>query len=104
MREPVVAYVGLGANLGDARTALDGAVRSLRLAPGVTVTAQSSQYQSAPIDSSGPDYINSVVEVRTEANGSCVIGLFARHRKRGRAGATLPKRTAHAGPGPAAFW
>jgi 2-amino-4-hydroxy-6-hydroxymethyldihydropteridine diphosphokinase len=76
MREPVVAYVGLGANLGDARTALDGAVRSLRLAPGVTVTAQSSQYQSAPIDSSGPDYINSVVEVRTELTAPALLACL----------------------------
>lgn len=76
MREPVVAYVGLGANLGDAQMALDGAVRSLRLAPGVTVTAQSSQYQSAPIDSSGPDYINSVVEVRTELTAPALLACL----------------------------
>lgn len=65
MREPVNAYVGLGANLGDPVAALAHAVQQLGALPGVEVTAQSSYYSTAPIDSSGPDYTNAVVSVRT---------------------------------------
>ena len=65
MREPVTAYLGLGANLGDSVAALNHAVQQLAASPGITVTAQSSYYRTAPIDSSGPDYTNAVVAVRT---------------------------------------
>jgi 2-amino-4-hydroxy-6-hydroxymethyldihydropteridine diphosphokinase len=65
MRESVIAYIGLGANLGDPAAALFLAVQQLGSHPGITVTAQSSYYRTAPIDSSGPDYTNAVVAVRT---------------------------------------
>ncbi|MES2952005.1 MAG: 2-amino-4-hydroxy-6-hydroxymethyldihydropteridine diphosphokinase [Pseudomonadota bacterium] len=65
MREPVTAYIGLGANLGEPAAALALAVQQLGSHPGVTVTAQSSFYRTAPLDSSGPDYTNAVVEVCT---------------------------------------
>ena len=65
MREPVTAYLGLGANLGDPVVALDLAVQQLACSPGITVVAQSSHYCSAPIDSSGPDYTNAVVQIAT---------------------------------------
>lgn len=65
LREPVTAYVGLGANLGDAAGTLAQAMRQLGLSPGVTLTGRSSLYRSAPVDSSGPDYINAVVALQT---------------------------------------
>ncbi len=65
MREPVTAYLGLGANLGEPIAALALAVQQLASSAGIAVTAQSSYYRTAPIDSSGPDYTNAVVEVRT---------------------------------------
>ncbi len=65
MREPVTAYVGLGANLGDAAGTLKEAMRQLGLAPGVSLAGQSSLYRSDPVDSSGPDYINAVVQLHT---------------------------------------
>ena len=65
MREPVTAYVGLGANLGDAVDTLTQAIRQLGLLQDVALTARSSLYRSAPVDSSGPDYINAVVELQT---------------------------------------
>mgnify|MGYP001113763611 CR=1 FL=1 len=60
-----LAYVGLGANLGDARAALASALAALRELPGTTVLRCSSVWRSAPIDSSGPDYLNAVAELRT---------------------------------------
>jgi 2-amino-4-hydroxy-6-hydroxymethyldihydropteridine diphosphokinase len=59
------AFVGLGANLGDARATLRAALDDLRglAAPGSF--AASALYGSAPVDSSGPDYVNAVARLRT---------------------------------------
>lgn len=62
---PQVAYVGLGANLGDARATLRDAVRALRALQDGTVLAVSSLYRSAPVDAEGPDFLNAVVELQT---------------------------------------
>lgn len=59
------AYVGLGANLGDARAALAQALAALDALPGTRRVATSSIYRSAPIDSSGPDYLNAVAALDT---------------------------------------
>lgn len=65
VRDRVTAYVALGANLGDAaRTVLDAMV-AIGALPSTQVTARSALYRSAPVDASGPDYINAVVEVST---------------------------------------
>jgi 2-amino-4-hydroxy-6-hydroxymethyldihydropteridine diphosphokinase len=81
MREPVTAYIGLGANLGDPAAALGRAVQQLADSPGVTVTAQSAYYRTAPVDSSGPDYTNAVVEVHTTLTApallACLQGIEA---------------------------
>ena len=60
-----LAYIGLGANLGDARGALDAASAALAALPDSELLRRSSIYRSAPIDSSGPDYLNAVAELRT---------------------------------------
>ena len=65
LRSPVTAFVAIGANLGDASTAVLCAINDLAELPQTDLVAQSSQYQTAPIASSGPDYINAVVEMST---------------------------------------
>ena len=65
MSPPVRAYVGLGANLGDARAGLQAAVRALAALPGTRLVACSSLYRSAPIDATGPDFLNAVVALDT---------------------------------------
>jgi 2-amino-4-hydroxy-6-hydroxymethyldihydropteridine diphosphokinase len=65
MGDPVTAYVGVGANLGDAVIAVRDALEALRELPATTVVAQSSLYRTAPIDSTGPDYINAVAQLST---------------------------------------
>lgn len=62
---PVTAYLALGANLGNARQAVQDAVDAIAALPNTQVLAQSLLYRTAPIDSSGPDYINAVVQVHT---------------------------------------
>ena len=65
MRDAVTAYVGLGANLGDAERAVRDAIVKISNLPHTAVTKQSSLYRSAPVDAGGPDYINAVVELST---------------------------------------
>jgi 2-amino-4-hydroxy-6-hydroxymethyldihydropteridine diphosphokinase len=65
MRDAVVAYIGLGANLGDACASVRLAMQAIAETEGVAVEKESSFYGSAPVDSSGPDYVNAVVAVRT---------------------------------------
>ncbi|MGA7779772.1 MAG: 2-amino-4-hydroxy-6-hydroxymethyldihydropteridine diphosphokinase [Paraburkholderia sp.] len=60
-----VAYLGLGANLGDARQTLKDAVVCLAQQHTITVLAKSSLYRTAPIDAGGDDYFNCVVKLDT---------------------------------------
>lgn len=64
-RPAVTAYVALGANLGDAAQTLRDALGSLDQTPGLRLVKASSLYRTAPIESSGPDYLNAVAEVST---------------------------------------
>jgi len=61
----VRAFIGLGANMGDARGALDDALRRLAALADTRLVAHSSVFRTAPIDSSGPDYLNAVAELST---------------------------------------
>jgi len=65
IREPVTAYVALGANLGDAAGALRDALQALAQTSGISGLRCSHLYRSAPVDASGPDFINAVAELRT---------------------------------------
>ena len=60
-----VAWVGLGANLGDPAATLREALAALAAHPEVRQDALSRFYRTGPIDSSGPDYVNAVVRLRT---------------------------------------
>lgn len=64
-REPVTAYLGLGANLGDARDTVLQTIADVAGLAGVTLVRQSSLYRTAPLASSGPDYVNAVLEILT---------------------------------------
>ena len=64
-RAEVTAFVALGANLGDPAQALREALQRLSETPGVRLVRASSLYRTAPIDSSGPDYLNAVAEIAT---------------------------------------
>ncbi|MDQ8024036.1 MAG: 2-amino-4-hydroxy-6-hydroxymethyldihydropteridine diphosphokinase [Moraxellaceae bacterium] len=63
----VRAYIGLGANLGDARRALLDAAAELDHLPDTEVVAVSSLYRSAPVGyAHQPDFINGVAAVDTQ--------------------------------------
>ncbi|MGH2140643.1 2-amino-4-hydroxy-6-hydroxymethyldihydropteridine diphosphokinase, partial [Enterococcus faecalis] len=72
-RAEVTAHVALGANLGDAGKALREALAALNAVPGVRVQRASSLYRTAPVDSSGPDYLNAVAEVATTLTAPALL-------------------------------
>ena len=61
----VTAYIGLGANLGDAPRTLLLACEALSGLPESRWLGCSSLYRSAPIDAAGPDFFNAVVALQT---------------------------------------
>ncbi len=62
---PQRAFVGVGANLGDAIATVRAALRILGQLPDTDLIACSSLYRSAPVQASGPDFVNAVAELRT---------------------------------------
>ena len=65
LREPVTAFVALGANLGDARQAVLEACAGLACLRDGEVSARSRRYRTAPHEASGPDFINAVARLST---------------------------------------
>ncbi len=89
---PVTAYVAFGANLGDARGAVEGAVAALATLDSTRVLRLSGLYQTAPIDSSGPDYLNAVAEISTALNAPALLSCLQQIEQ--RAGRDRPYRNA----------
>jgi 2-amino-4-hydroxy-6-hydroxymethyldihydropteridine diphosphokinase len=70
-----VAYLGLGANLGDARQTLKDAVVCLAQQHTINVLAKSSMYRTAPVDAVGDDFFNCVVKVETTLSVRHLLAL-----------------------------
>ena len=75
-RPDVTAYVALGANLGEPAQALRDALHRLDHTPGIRLIKASSLYRTAPIDSSGPDYLNAVAEVSTTLTAPALLAAL----------------------------
>jgi 2-amino-4-hydroxy-6-hydroxymethyldihydropteridine diphosphokinase len=75
-RDAVTAFVALGANLGDAEHTVRAALVALGQAPGVQRVRSSSLYRTAPVDSTGPDYINAVAEVVTTLSAPALLAAL----------------------------
>lgn len=54
----VHSAIALGSNLGDSRSILESALEILDQTLGITLKAQSSWYQTAPVGPPQPDYLN----------------------------------------------
>jgi 2-amino-4-hydroxy-6-hydroxymethyldihydropteridine diphosphokinase len=64
----VRAYIGLGANLGDARATLDRAVSAMAGLPGVRLRGVSRLFATVPVGvRDQPDYLNAVVALDVPA-------------------------------------
>jgi 2-amino-4-hydroxy-6-hydroxymethyldihydropteridine diphosphokinase len=72
----VRAWVGLGANLGDARVTIDEAFARLAGLPGTRLAARSSIYRTAPVDASGPDFLNAVAGVDTALDAPALLAAL----------------------------
>lgn len=59
------AYIGLGGNIGDALCTLRIVLETLCKTPGVLSCTPSPFYRTAPMDATGPDYINAVAALDT---------------------------------------
>lgn len=62
---PVSAFIGLGANLGDARATVEAALQEIGALPGTRLAQRSSLFRSAPVDAGGDDYVNAVARIET---------------------------------------
>lgn len=62
---PSLAYIGLGANLGDAIGTVRAALLALDRLPESVLALQSSLYRSTPFEADGDDYINAVAALHT---------------------------------------
>jgi len=79
------AFVGVGANLGDARAQVLAGIAALRELPDTRATACSRLYVSAPVDAPGPDYVNAVVELDTAMPADALLrALHAIEARHGR--------------------
>lgn len=78
-----VCYLGLGGNLGEPHALFDLAIAQLQALPDASDVRESPRYESEPIDSSGPNYINSVIELNwagtPEALLAACLNLEALH-------------------------
>jgi len=85
VREPVTAFIGLGANLGDPQRALREALQGIARLPATALVRSSRVYRSEPVDAGGPDYFNAVAEVRTGLSApELLAGLQALEQAAGR--------------------
>ncbi len=74
----VRAYVGLGANVGDAHRTLEAAVRSLGALPGVRVRGVSRLFATRPVGVvDQPDFLNAVVALDVPAGPDPGSGALA---------------------------
>ena len=101
---PVLAFVGVGANLGD--PAVHAGTRRARRCGALPQTALSASarrlYRSAPVDATGPDFVNAVVALRTTLDATAAAATRCRPSRRARPRAAVAQRAAHARPRPAA--
>ncbi len=86
------AYIGIGANLGDPRSAVEHALAALDRLPGTRCRMRSSLYRSAPVDAGGPDFVNAVAVVDTRLDAEALLARL--HEIERAAGRQRPYRNA----------
>jgi 2-amino-4-hydroxy-6-hydroxymethyldihydropteridine diphosphokinase len=81
----VLAFVALGANLGDAQATVMQTVDDLSSLAHTRLVKASSLYRTAPFEASGPDFINAVVALMTRLDaGELLLQLQHLENRRGR--------------------
>lgn len=69
----VRAYIGLGANLGQAAETVTLAMQRLDQLPQTKLSTQSSLFKTAPLDATGDDYINAVAAIDTTLTADTLL-------------------------------
>lgn len=72
------AWIGLGANLGDAAATLHQALHALAKSSGVHSVKSSPFYQSDPVDAIGPPFVNAVAKIQTSLSPLELLDLLQR--------------------------
>ncbi|TAL86560.1 MAG: 2-amino-4-hydroxy-6-hydroxymethyldihydropteridine diphosphokinase [Candidimonas sp.] len=72
----ILAYIGLGANLGDARATVLQAASDLAQTPGIDQLKLSNLYRTAPVDAGGPHYINAVAAIQTSLTAHALLAAL----------------------------
>lgn len=86
-----VAFLGLGSNLGDRLTNLQGAVDALRDEPGLRVTGSSRVWETTPVGGPPqPDYLNAVLRIETDLSARDLLAVA--HRVEARLGRVRTER------------
>lgn len=75
------AYIGLGANLGNAQQQVTDAIIALNRIDQIKVDAVSSLYKTAPIGASGDDYINAVARLLTSLDAGSLLDTLLQIEK-----------------------
>ncbi len=76
MRGSATAYVGIGANLGDAPATVAAAVAALGRLPGCRLLRLSSVYRTAPVDAAGDDFFNAVAALATTLSPEALLAAL----------------------------
>jgi len=71
-------YIGLGANLGNAQSVLLTAAGQLEDIAAAGTFRLSPLYRSAPVEASGPDYVNAVAEFDTALDAHTLLATLQR--------------------------
>ena len=95
MARRVRAYIGLGANVGDAKRTLTAAVAALAGVPGARLRGVSRLYRTAPVGvTDQPDFLNAVVALDVPAgytsaeDGAIRLLVALKELERERSGAS----------------
>ncbi len=93
MKAPVVAFVGLGGNLGDAAATLHHALRALDRLPFTRLQRSSRLFRTPAWGmQQQPDFINGVAMLQTELDPSALLdALLLTEREFGRAREAAPR-------------
>ncbi len=73
----VIAFVGIGANLGDPAEGCRDALKRMGAVPGVRLLRASSFYRTKPVGPQDqPDFVNAVAEIRTVLSPQGLLGAL----------------------------
>ncbi len=87
-----LAYIALGANLGDACATVRWAAAQLAGLDTTVLLQCSSLYRTAPVDAAGPDFINAVAAIETSLTAPALLQQLQRLEQ--EAGRERPYRNA----------